>query len=249
MHDIFRCPLVSPCCQQTFCEDCIIGWLSTNSTCPYDRKKLKTTHLVRPPRLVLNMLSNLRLHCPHKDKGCDEVLTLECHDNHIITCRFNKKTCGKCLCETLSEHNCVDSLLQQNRVLREDVQTINTSNHLLNDRLRECKREKETLLQTIHKLTTKSPLLKANNFPKLTDYQLIVESRQYSNAPVVSHRDTSDAMTAQIISIATQALNCEQNVFDLCKTIKESIECEMDGLWHCTAFYDDIGSHSFTFDD
>lgn len=23
----------------------------------------------------------------------------------------------------------------------------------------------------------------------------------------------------------------------------------MDGMWHCTAFYDDTGSHCFTFDD
>ncbi|CAG2183928.1 unnamed protein product, partial [Oppiella nova] len=56
-------------------------------------------------------------------------------------------------------------------------------------------------------------------------------------------------MRNQIVSIVKNALNFEQNFFDLCKSIKECIEREMDGLWHCTAFYNDIGCHSFTFDD
>jgi hypothetical protein len=49
-QDIFRCPVVTNCCLQTFCEDCIIGWINANNTCPFDRKKLKANHLLRPPR-------------------------------------------------------------------------------------------------------------------------------------------------------------------------------------------------------
>jgi hypothetical protein len=39
-HVIFRNPVVTDCCLQTFCEQCINEWLQINTTCPYDRKKL-----------------------------------------------------------------------------------------------------------------------------------------------------------------------------------------------------------------
>ena len=78
---------------------------------------------------------------------------------------------------------------------------------------------------------------------------MIAESRQYANSPVVHQRKTGEAMTDRIVVIVTNALNSEQNLGDLCKNVKEVVELEMDGMWHCTAFYDDIGSHCFTFDD
>ncbi len=50
-QDIFCNPLVTNCCLQTFCEQCINEWLETNNTCPYDRKKLNKSQLIRPPGL------------------------------------------------------------------------------------------------------------------------------------------------------------------------------------------------------
>ncbi len=55
-HDILRNPVVTNCCFQTFCEQCINEWLGTNNTCPYDRKKLNKSQLSRPPRSVNNKL-------------------------------------------------------------------------------------------------------------------------------------------------------------------------------------------------
>jgi hypothetical protein len=49
-QDIFRNPVVTNCCLQTFYEQCINGWLETNNTCPYDRKPLDRSQLSIPLR-------------------------------------------------------------------------------------------------------------------------------------------------------------------------------------------------------
>ena len=51
-QDIFKNPIFTNCCLQTFCEDCIQEWLQNNSTCPYDRKDLDSSQLTRSPRYV-----------------------------------------------------------------------------------------------------------------------------------------------------------------------------------------------------
>ncbi len=51
-REILRKPVVTNCCLQTFCEQCINEWLESNNTCPYDRKELKSSELSRPPRSV-----------------------------------------------------------------------------------------------------------------------------------------------------------------------------------------------------
>ncbi|XP_054161300.1 E3 ubiquitin-protein ligase NRDP1-like [Oppia nitens] len=71
-QDIFYCPVIAQCCRQTFCEDCINNWLSTNNTCPYDRKTLTTEALTRPPRVMVNMLGKLQIKCDFRDKGCTD---------------------------------------------------------------------------------------------------------------------------------------------------------------------------------
>ncbi len=49
-HDVFRNPIVTNCCLQLFCEQCINVWLSTNNKCPYDKRPLNRSQLSPPPR-------------------------------------------------------------------------------------------------------------------------------------------------------------------------------------------------------
>ncbi len=49
-HDILKNPVVTNCCLQTYCEECINEWLKTNAICPNDRKQLNASQLTRPPR-------------------------------------------------------------------------------------------------------------------------------------------------------------------------------------------------------
>jgi E3 ubiquitin-protein ligase NRDP1 len=47
---IFRNPVVTNCCLQAFCEQCINNWLENNNTCPYDRQPLNRSQLLPSAR-------------------------------------------------------------------------------------------------------------------------------------------------------------------------------------------------------
>ncbi len=51
-HGIFNKPVFTNCCLQTFCKDCIEGWIKSSKSCTYDRKELSTDKLSQPPRFV-----------------------------------------------------------------------------------------------------------------------------------------------------------------------------------------------------
>jgi len=55
-RDILRNPVVTNCCLQTFCEQCINEWLETNNTCPYDRKELNRNQLSASPRFLILLI-------------------------------------------------------------------------------------------------------------------------------------------------------------------------------------------------
>ncbi len=109
-------------------------------------------------RLLLNMLGNLKISCPFKEKGCDEIMLLENHDNHLIKCRFNKKLCKDCECEILNDHNCVRSLLEANKYLKQSLNTELVKNEILSRKLHDSKLENENFLQTLQNLSNSSPL-------------------------------------------------------------------------------------------
>ncbi|CAG2165546.1 unnamed protein product [Oppiella nova] len=96
-QDIFCCPMTTPCCLQTFCEDCITGWLQNNTTCPYDRKGLCLDKLTGSPRVLANMLGTMNIKCDFWDNGCREVVKLEDLIQHTAICEHNEanrpKTC------------------------------------------------------------------------------------------------------------------------------------------------------------
>src|SRR2546427_671469 len=85
-HDIFRNPVVAPCCLQTFCEDCIGDWLETNSTCPNDRQTLNKHNLTPAPRMVVNMIGKLQITCDYEANGCREIVALENLQSHSLQC-------------------------------------------------------------------------------------------------------------------------------------------------------------------
>ena len=57
-RQIFIDPLVTQCCRQTYCSQCINEWLSSHNTCPLDQKHLTTSQLSSSPRNVMRMISN-----------------------------------------------------------------------------------------------------------------------------------------------------------------------------------------------
>src|SRR6266487_1596906 len=75
-QDIFKDPMVAPCCEQIYCYYCIRNWLTTSSTCPNDRQPLVKRELKNAPRVVVNMLDKLKITCDYVSNGCTDIVYL-----------------------------------------------------------------------------------------------------------------------------------------------------------------------------
>ena len=83
--------MVTDCCQQMFCRQCITRWLSDHNSCPNDRKILKTSLLMSAPKAVKNLLNNMDVKCANYEKGCQAVIKMEQLDKHLQECQHNSE--------------------------------------------------------------------------------------------------------------------------------------------------------------
>ncbi|XP_054153474.1 protein zer-1 homolog [Oppia nitens] len=120
-------PIVVQCCQQAFCTDCIKEWLVKQTTCPYDRKQLTIEQLSSPPRILVNLLSNLKIKCDFWDKGCPVITTVQQLTEHTANCPHNVQQCPQCLCNYTTgarqpfEHNCLKSMTELNHKTNAEI--------------------------------------------------------------------------------------------------------------------------------
>jgi hypothetical protein len=99
------------------------------------------------------MLGRLNITCDNRNQGCNELITLEKLNDHLIVCKYKQKDdkCNICNCIKLnSGHNCVTSLLELTRQLRENNDEANKS--VLGE-LKQLRLEKENFLKTIQELS------------------------------------------------------------------------------------------------
>ena len=123
-HGIFIRPVVTDCCRQTYCSDCINEWLVNRNTCPNDRNYLTRNRLREMPRAFINLLQNLVIKCNYVLEGCEEKVKLSELDRHIKDCPYKPNVvCNLCgnVGENASKHNCIESLLKEKNVLEEKV--------------------------------------------------------------------------------------------------------------------------------
>ncbi|RWS23696.1 E3 ubiquitin-protein ligase NRDP1-like protein [Leptotrombidium deliense] len=85
---IFREP-VTTSCRHVFCKQCIKLWSLKSMTCPVDRKRIRKLH--KPPVLLENILSKLRIRCEFEEFGCSKVVALNSFDEHLKCCDFKPK--------------------------------------------------------------------------------------------------------------------------------------------------------------
>lgn len=57
-------PIMSPVCQHVFCRTCVTRAIELSPTCPIDRSRLELHDLVPAPRIVQQMVDELRVTCP-----------------------------------------------------------------------------------------------------------------------------------------------------------------------------------------
>ena len=90
-HEILNEPLVTPCCRNTYCKDCINSWLSENKWCVNDKIKLSSDMLYPSQRIVINLMNKLQIKCEFSSEGCDQIILFENLKHHLENCEFKSK--------------------------------------------------------------------------------------------------------------------------------------------------------------
>ena len=127
--EVFKNPVYSRCCLQSYCRDCINHWLERHKTCPNDRKSLSKSQLTVPPRALTNLLNKLVVKCNFHRDGCEETIKLDQLDKHLSVCKFNAEVvCRDCDQSGGPQHNCFDNfktriqgLVNENEKLKQKV--------------------------------------------------------------------------------------------------------------------------------
>ncbi|KAI8088699.1 uncharacterized protein BX664DRAFT_295992 [Halteromyces radiatus] len=94
-------PLVSPC-GHTFCETCIYQALDSCSQCPIDRSPLCLPDLEPAVKIIVNMVNELLIYCPRKERGCDFIGQRQYMEHHMNNdCLYVFQSCQLQECQEL----------------------------------------------------------------------------------------------------------------------------------------------------
>ncbi|XP_028419249.1 E3 ubiquitin-protein ligase NRDP1-like [Dendronephthya gigantea] len=86
-------PVVCLINQHCFCRSCITKHLENFKTCPTCADELTVETLAEPPRMVKNLINELKIRCVYIDRGCLEVVQLQHLDRHEETCGYTPAVC------------------------------------------------------------------------------------------------------------------------------------------------------------
>jgi Zinc finger, C3HC4 type (RING finger)/TRAF-type zinc finger len=91
-------PVTTPC-DHTFCSSCLMRSCKESSTCPVDRESINLSKCPPASRLIKNQLDSLRVQCPHRSKGCLELVRREAIVFHVQQqCPYTPVTCPDPAC-------------------------------------------------------------------------------------------------------------------------------------------------------
>ena len=101
LKDPVQCPNEHYCCRS-----CIVKYLHESSErCPTCQHHLTEETLRKPPRLLTNMLQNLKIRCDHAKRGCRELIKLEFLDHHVKSCGYSPRRCTNSGCsQVINQH-------------------------------------------------------------------------------------------------------------------------------------------------
>jgi hypothetical protein len=144
-YDVFKDVVEINRCQHLFCTQCIDSWFKHNhNTCPVDRIQISRSQLRRPPRIITDLLSQLRIKCEFETYGCEIVCQLSQISQHEKTCNYRSDTMA--LCQNgcglqasrydLKQHSCIKFLrekieLQDQKIsaLQNEIKNLKSQNH------------------------------------------------------------------------------------------------------------------------
>ena len=85
--NVLENPVQTPS-EHLFCEDELLEWMLRSEICPVTKQKLDPSTIVKPGRIVLNMLSELERFCPNKESGCEWQGKCSNVPGHYKSCAF-----------------------------------------------------------------------------------------------------------------------------------------------------------------
>ena len=105
MCPICHVPFIEPrrlVCDHIFCNYCFNSHLYTTrgparDQCPTCRAETTTTTL-SVPRVIVNMCNDVKVYCPNRSIGCEDIMTREFAPRHISQCGYERVKCPKPKC-------------------------------------------------------------------------------------------------------------------------------------------------------
>ncbi|CAG2103197.1 unnamed protein product [Medioppia subpectinata] len=262
-QEIFNTPVTTTCCLQMFCEDCIAQWLTTNNTCPYDRKPLNTSGLSKAPRLVMNTLGRFKIRCDYWGHGCQEVVKLDDLSRHTVNCRFKDPKCPECQCDRKLGHDCIVALLAENSMikrtkvddmlihkafkteanleintLKEELKQANDALKIEQDKNSSADRARIYDRQANNALKNEQDKNSVAERAHIRDHELHNKAKHNQSAPELLTKTMDAEMTAKTLSIISLHLKKRQkrqNLVTVCKHIVNDMDNEFGTSWHCLA--------------
>nr|XP_034342108.1 E3 ubiquitin-protein ligase NRDP1-like [Arvicanthis niloticus] len=174
-------PVQVPHCEHTFCNGCIIQWLSQQQTCPVDHSIVTVAHLSPVPWIMLKMLSKLQIACDNAVFGCSALVRLDHLKYHLNDCEHNPKQpvtceqgCGLEMTKNeLASHNCIKHLSsmihQQQAHISELEKTSAEHLHQL------AEQEQDIQLLKMYVRDSHSVITNLQNMEKTIEYNKILE--------------------------------------------------------------------------
>ena len=96
--NVLKDPVLCPRNQHCFCRGCITKYLENSRRCPTCADVLTVATLAEPNRMVKDYLNELKIHCVHKNRGCQDVVQLQHIERHETTCGFTPAVCSNQRC-------------------------------------------------------------------------------------------------------------------------------------------------------
>ena len=210
-ENVLNDPIVTQCCRQSYCRQCIEEWLKDGMICPNDNHAIEMGDSIQVPRFVVNFINELRIKCKSYKKGCDHVVNIENYDEHWENCKF--RCCDICGCKDPDhQHVCLDHVITENIKLKEE--------------LNKCKDEMITQKIEITMLKTNIEInyLTARNFQEKLDLGINVD-KNMSESQDDNKNDPDLVEKLRLTRISYEALNSKyENIRNENSTIKSRIK-------------------------
>ena len=98
--NVVRDPVLCPRNQHCFCRSCITKHLENAQRCPTCNDGLTEQTLIEAPKMIQNILNELKIRCVYTTRGCTETPELQHLEQHEDTCGFTPAVCTNQGCGT-----------------------------------------------------------------------------------------------------------------------------------------------------